>query len=243
MIRLTDRDARLLATCARSQWLTTGQIQKLFFRDVTVDRARKRLRKLLEEDYLHSSQPHRMVEMLHAVGPEGKRFLEGKGIEVNLARKLPEHLEHLVGINDIRTELESGRERVLYFFAHWELGKFDWPYRVIPDAVFSIVLDHEATFMVEFDRGTEDRKELLQKLRQYELIPAAFPFDAVLVIADSAQASNRLCWHLCTPKRSFRVLVGDLVELKSQGVFGCMFCDESRKFSLAEVLAGSRDDH
>jgi hypothetical protein len=182
-----------------------------------------------------------MVEMLHAVGPEGRKFLEEKGFEVELARKLPEHLEHLVGINEIRIEVELAKEQVLYFFAHWELGKFDWPYGVIPDAVFSVALDREATFMVEYDRGTEDRKELSQKLRHYESIPASFPFDAVLVVAESAKDSRRLSRSLCAREHSFPVLVGDLPELKTQGILGRVFSDDLRKFSVREILPGVDD--
>jgi hypothetical protein len=202
----------------------------------------KRLRKLVEEGYLRSSQPHRMVEILHAVGPEGRKFLEGKGLEVDLARKLPEHLEHLVGINDIRSEVESAKAPVLYFFAHWELGRFEWPYCVIPDAVFSVALDRESTFMVEYDRGTEDRQELSQKLRQYESIPDSFPFDAVLVVAESAKDVSRLCRSLGAPEHSFPVLVGDLPELKTQGILGRVFSCDSRKFSISDVLPGVTDD-
>ena len=97
-----------------------------------------------------------------------------------------------MGINDIRVEVESGETEVLYFFAHWELGRFGWAFPVIPDAVFSVRLGREATFMVEYDRGTEDRSELSGKLRQYQSVAGSFPFDAVLIVTESSAAIDKL---------------------------------------------------
>src|SRR3989442_4338735 len=220
MVRITSRDVRLVSKCGAAQWLTTSQVQRLFFRDVTADRVRKRLRKLGEDGYLRALQPNQMAEMFHTVGPEGKRLLEGKGLDVKLLRKLPEHLEHLVGINNIRVEVESGETEVLYFFARWELGRFGWAFPVIPDAVFSVRLGREATFMVEYDRGTEDRLELLGKLRHYESVAGSFPFDAILIVSEVSAAIDKLRRFASVLERRFPVFVGDLPKLRAEGVFG-----------------------
>jgi hypothetical protein len=238
-IQLCERDVRLIGKCAASQWLTTRQVHNLFFRAATLDRARKRLRKLVDASYLRAIRPHPMAEMFHAVGPKGKILLEEKGCEVTLARTLPEHLDHLVGINDIRVEVEAVSLEVLFFFAHWELAKLGWPHAVIPDAVFSLRLGRPATFMVEYDRGTERGAHLGRKLEQYRHIPASFPFDAVIIVAESLDGANNLCRRLDPRNHSFRILVGSLTELKARGLSDGVFSDaaSSRKMSLADVTA------
>ena len=242
MVRITSRDVRLVSKCGAAQWLTTSQVQRLFFRDVTADRVRKRLRKLGEDGYLRALQPNQMAEMFHTVGPEGKRLLEGKGLDVKLLRKLPEHLEHLVGINDIRVEVESAEVEVSYFFAHWELGKFGWGYPVIPDAVFSVRLGREATFMVEYDRSTEDRSELSGKLRQYQSVAGSFPFDAVVIVTESCDAADRLSHLFRFGRQAFPVLGTSLHELRAEGMFGPVFRNGSQKVSLGDVLEDADRD-
>jgi hypothetical protein len=239
MLRITDRDVRLIAKCAAAQWLTTSQVQRLFFPDVTLDRVRKRLRKLAGAAYLFSAQPHAMAEMLHTAGRQGKCLLEERGWGVQLTKRLPEHLEHLQGINDIRVAVESDSCRVQFFFAHWELGEYNWPYPVIPDAVFCADLGREATFGVEYDRATERHQTLLQKLHQYRALCQSFPLDALIFVADSATRVDHLGSLVRKSHLPFPGFAAVLEEVSGQGMFtyGFLSLRRPEKMSLAEFIA------
>lgn len=226
MVRLTERDVRLMAKCAAARWLTTGQIQRMFFRDSTLDAVRKRLRKLSEDGYLRSSQPHRMAEMLHAVGRQGQQVLAEKGLKIKLG-KVPDQVEHCIGINEIRLAVESTSWRVHYFFACWELGQFGWQHPVIPDAVFSVEAEWRMTFMVEFDRGTEGREVLQRKFRQYEGLLDAFGFNGVIVVAESEKLLGRLGDSLSVP-RGFTLGLCGLSDLGAMGAEGRIFAEPGR---------------
>src|SRR5439155_5428802 len=65
-LRLSERDLRVLAKCAASNWLTTCQLWRLYCPDVTPDGARKSLRRLTEAEYLISIREHPMAEALFA---------------------------------------------------------------------------------------------------------------------------------------------------------------------------------
>jgi len=239
MVRLTDRDRRLIAKCAAAQCLTTGQVRTLFFPQATPDAVRKRLRKLAEAGYLVSQQPREFLETVHAVAHSGLAMVSEKPSR-NARKQIPEHLEHVVGINDIRVAVESGVVKVVFFFAHWELVGLGWPYPVVPDAVFSVILDRTATFMVEYDRGTEVRTVVADKLERYAGIPAAFPFDAVLLLSPEERACQALCRALRKTHAPFGVLVGSLEGLNGTGLWSEMFSESgrcTRRWSLTSFLA------
>src|SRR5947207_402114 len=105
-MRLTGRDKEILAKMQCCKWLTTCQIQRIFFPGVSLDAVRKRMRKLSRAKYLQSHQPHYMSEMLHGFG------------------RPPKQIEHLIGINDIRIAAE--RDSPQFFYACWELPGFGW---------------------------------------------------------------------------------------------------------------------
>jgi hypothetical protein len=237
MVRITERDVRLLAACAAAQWLTTGQIRRMFFRDSSLDAVRKRLRKLSESEHLHSSQSNRMAEMLHTVGRSGLTLLTEKGLEVKSIRKMPDQIEHRIGINDVRIAVESGSWRVHYFFACWELGQFGWSHPVIPDAVFSIQPDQRMTFMAEYDRGTEGREMLRRKLRQYErLLVSSYRFNGVIIVAESMKLRERLCQSLIDQRR-FPLGICCISEIIESGAEERIFTKPggAKMLSLAEL--------
>jgi hypothetical protein len=243
MVRITERDVRLVAKCAAAQWLTTGQIQRVFFRDSTLDAVRKRLRKLGEEGYLRSSQEHRMAEMLHTVGRKGQALLAEKGWDAPVGRKVPDHVEHCIGINDLRLAVESASWKVHYFFAHWELGQFEWRHPVIPDAIFRVEKNSRLTFMAEYDRGPEGAEVLLKKLHQYEWLLGTFHFDAILVVADSEKLAGKLGGLL---KGFHRVPIGvcQVQNLRTTGVEGRIFAEPGGigSMSLADLACAPHDE-
>src|SRR5439155_23914904 len=106
MVRLTERDRRMLAKCAVCRWLTTEQVKRLYFPEATLNAVQKRLRKLSEAGYLRSYREHPTAEAIHALGPKGKPLVEGKGIEVAGGSEVPRQVEHMLGVNEIRIAVE-----------------------------------------------------------------------------------------------------------------------------------------
>src|SRR5437879_8546032 len=113
--RLTGRDLRMLVKCAICRWLTTGQIQRLYFPRATLNAVQKRLRKLSDAGYLRSYREHPTAEAVHAVGPKGKPLVEEKGVEASVSAEV-QQLEHLLGVNEIRIAVETSAVQVVYFF-------------------------------------------------------------------------------------------------------------------------------
>ncbi len=150
-MRLTARDQEILRKLERCKWLTTSQIQRLFFPGASLDPVRKRLRKLAAAKYLRSYQRHHMSEMLHGLG------------------KPPKQIEHLIGINDIR--LAAEKENPAFFYAYWELAAFGWDYPIVPDAVSKV---DGKLYLVEYDTGTETLAQLETKFRNYDCFDFAY---------------------------------------------------------------------
>src|SRR5712692_8349853 len=121
-VRLTDRDLRMLVKLAVCRWLATAQIQRLYFPEATLNAVQKRLRKLSDDGYLRSHREHPTAEAIHAVGRKGKPLVEEKGIEVTLTADVPKQLDHMLGVNEIRIDVETSSARVAWFFAYWQLG-------------------------------------------------------------------------------------------------------------------------
>jgi hypothetical protein len=162
-MRLTERDKEILQKLGRCKWLTTSQVQRLFFPAVSLDPVRKRLRKLAAAKCLRSYQRDRMSEMLHGLG------------------KPPKQIEHLIGINEIR--LAAEKEGPAFFYAHWELPAFGWDYPIVPDAVAKV---DGRLYLVEYDTGTETLAQLQAKFSNY----GCFDFDYALLLC--AETEKRL---------------------------------------------------
>jgi hypothetical protein len=239
MVRLSERDLRVIGKCAVSKWLTTQQLQRLYFPQVTTDAARKSLRRLADEDYLVAFRANQMSEMLHAAGPKGRTLLRTKGVESDdPGRTPPRQIEHLVGINDIRIAVERGSEAVSFFFAAWELPRLGWAHPVIPDAVFGFKAVRRRTFLLEYDRGTENIAVFLRKLRSCDAGLFGVSYEALLVFVDIEKRLEGLSKGL---HGSFaRPILGALLsELHAHGMYSRIFVDirhqSSRKLSLQDL--------
>src|SRR5581483_8211617 len=184
-LRLSERDRRIITKCAVAKWLTTSQLQRLYFPNVTPDAVRKSLRRLVDGGYLAAHREHQMAEQVHGVGAKGKALLEPKGIAAEVLRSPPRNIEHFIGINDLRAGVESHPDTVAYFFACWELPAIGWVHPVVPDAVVGLKLPARQTFLVEYDRGTETLATFCGKLRVYEDGLSGVPFVALLVVTDT----------------------------------------------------------
>lgn len=217
-MRLTKRDERLIGKLAVARWLTTGQVHRLFFSQASLDAARKRLRKLARARWLRSYQPHRMAEAVHTTGRRAVVFLEDKGINIHLEQRLPKHLEHLIGINEIRIAVESAGIPLAYFFAAWELSRLDWRYPIIPDAVFALDQGRRMTFAAEYDRGSETIEQFSRKIRLYEDYRQELNFDMVLIVSETQPRMKALSRYLSKrglPARRYSVTT--IVEIRQAG--------------------------
>lgn len=199
-MRITPRDQQLLAQLAAARWLTTRQIKALCFSTVTMEMARRRLRLLAHNGFVHAWRVNRMAEALHSLGPDGKRLLLRKGWaeELRLERKPPKNLDHFLGINAIRVAVaRSARlERIElgFFFAYWELLQQGWMHRIIPDAVCQFASDgRDVTVLFEYDRGEESPSYILRtKFKPYLAGLEGLPFSRVLVVVETERRREQL---------------------------------------------------
>jgi Replication-relaxation len=226
MLRCTERDKSLIVKCALCRWLTTTQIQRLYFPGATLNAVQKRLRKLAEEGYLRTHREDAFGEALHAAGPKGKAVFEEKGLEFG-ATDVPRQIPHLVGINDIRASVETATIPVAYFFAHWQLSAHGWMHPVIPDAVFAVQVPGHRNFAVEYDRATESLSVLVGKLRTYQEGLPGFPFEAVVIVTERDRRMDSLGREIQKRGVSLRVLTATLGELQANSIVDCSFLELS----------------
>jgi protein involved in plasmid replication-relaxation len=225
MLRCTERDKNLIVKCSFCRWLTTRQIQRLYFPRATVNAVQKRLRKLAEAGYLRTHREDAFGEALHAAGPKGRVVFEEKGLEYVGATEVPRQIPHLVGINDIRISVETGMMPVAYFFAHWQLSAVGWMHPVIPDAVFAVQVPGRRNFAVEYDRATESLSVLVGKLRTYQEGLPGFPFEAVVIVTERDRRMDSLGREIRHRGASLRVLIATLGELQANSIVDCSFLE------------------
>lgn len=212
MVRLTQCCLDLLRLVRAAYWLTTGQVRRRFFPRATPDAVHKYLRKLTKARYLVMVREHRMAEALFTLGPEAKRVLERRGAEeIVLERTPPKHLEHFLGINDLRIAAElSGR--LTYFLAYWELPGARWRHAVIPDAVLSLA---RRSFAIEFDRDKEGiRYFIRRKVAVYLRGIEGFALGRLLIIADRKARVEALAKRVSDPRG--RILYTTLDEIREK---------------------------
>jgi Replication-relaxation len=224
-VRVTERDARMLAKCAVCRWLTTQQLKGLYFPHATLNAVQKRLRKLADAGYLRSYQEHPTAESIHAVGPKGKALAEERGVEVMAMNDVPRQAEHLWGVNELRLAVERGPVPVGYFFAYWQLADLGWRHPVIPDAVFAVRLPERRAFVAEYDRGTEALDKLLGKLTRYADGLKGYPFEAVLILTEETRRLDLLSGEMRRNGLSLAVLTATLDKVREAGLWEATFIE------------------
>jgi hypothetical protein len=225
MLRCTERDKSLIVKCGLCRWLTTTQIQRLYFPRATLNAVQKRLRKLAEAGYLRMHREDILSEALHAAGPKGRIILEEKGLEPCGGNEVSRQIAHLVGINDIRIAVEIGTVPVAYFLAHWQFASMGWTHPVIPDAVFAVRLPDRRNFVVEYDRATETVPVLVSKLRAYQEGLPGFPFEAVVIITERDRRMDVFGREIRKRNISLPVLTATLAELQAKNMVDCTFLE------------------
>ncbi|TAM80955.1 MAG: hypothetical protein EPN47_13810 [Acidobacteria bacterium] len=228
-VRLTERDTCLLVKCALCRWLTTDQLQRLYFPEATLNAVQKRLRKLADAGYLRSYREHPTAESFHAAGPKGAPLVKEKGVAAMAASDVPRQAEHLWGVNEVRLAVELASMPVVYFFAYWELADLGWRFPVIPDTVFAVRTPGRRTFLGEYDRGTETLDKLLVKLRRYADGLEGFPFDAVLIVTEESRRLDLLAKEIRREGLTVPVLVSTLEAIRQTGLFDAEFVELPRR--------------
>jgi protein involved in plasmid replication-relaxation len=223
--RVMERDVQILVKCALCRWLTTAQVQRLYFPEASLNAVQKRLRKLSDAGHLRSYREHPTAEAVHAVGPKGQPLVEGKGIEVALGGDVPKQLEHLLGINEIRIAVETGKVPVAYFFPYWQLASLGWTCQVIPDAVFACRIPERRAFVVEYDRGTETLAKLLDKLKCYDDGLGGFVFEAVLLFTEGKRRLDLLSRQMRRSHLSLTVLAATIEGINEMDFFASEFTE------------------
>jgi hypothetical protein len=225
MLRCTERDKKLIMKCGLCRWLTTTQIQRLYFPGATVNAVQKRLRKLGEEGYLRTHREGILSEALHAAGPKARALFEENGLEYVGGNDISRQIEHLVGVNDIRISVETGTVPAAYFFAHWQFVRLGWKHPVIPDAVFAMRAPGLRNFVVEYDRATESLSVLVAKLRTYQEGLRGFSFEAAVIITERDRRMDSARREVRKRNISLPVLVSTIAELQAKSMVDCPFLD------------------
>lgn len=218
-MKLTPRCTNLLRLLSAARWLTTRQIHCRFFGGVTLDAARKRLRKLTEGEYLVMVRENRMDQALFTLGRAGKRVLEtALAKPIAMERRPPMQREHFLAVNDVRIASELAGS-LAYFFAYWELPALGWRHSLIPDAVFRM---GDRTFALELDRGVEGIRYFLdRKISTYRRGLDGLPLTAILIVTDRNARMVSLANAIGETKG--RVLFTTLGAVQSHGFLGPVF--------------------
>jgi len=225
MLRCTERDKKLIVKCGLCRWLTTTQVQRLYFPRATVNAVQKRLRKLADGGFLRTHRESILSETLHAAGPKARGIFEENGLEYLGGNEVSRQIEHLVGVNDIRIAVETGTVPVAYFFAHWQLANIGWTQAVIPDAVFAMRHLGIRNFVVEYDRATEGLSVLVEKLRTYQEGLRGFSFEAAVIVTDQDRRMDSLSREFWKRGVSLSVLLGTVAELQTKSMVDCSFLE------------------
>jgi len=226
MLRCMERDKKLIVKCGLCRWLTTTQVQRLYFPSASVSAVQKRLRKLDEGGFLRTHREGILSEALHTAGPKARAIFEENGLEY-IGNDVSRQIDHLVGVNDIRIAAETGTVPAAYFFAHWQLACLGWKHPVIPDAVLGVRAPGLRNFVVEYDRATEGLSVVIAKLRTYQEGLPGFPIEAVVIVTERDRRMESLSRKIRKRGLSLRVLMSSLPELQTKSMVDCPFLDSS----------------
>jgi hypothetical protein len=100
-IRIQERDRFILEALGKMRFLTTAQIAALAFGHSRWA-ANKRLRKLLDAAFVRAWVRELAKENVYSLDRLGARTLDGDG---RVPRRLDGTIEHLLGINQVRSAL------------------------------------------------------------------------------------------------------------------------------------------
>lgn len=186
--RLTDRDTQVLMALSRYRFLTSYQIQRLFF--PTPQTTNQRLKRLFHAHYLERIPPVFLGGFpIYTLDKKGLVLLEDLGvpedkIKKEKKRKILTHqaLDHALCLNDFRISLELslnkraliletflGEQELRHAYRVWSDRRQEEIRRVFsPDSFFKIKSGEKTlSCFSELDRGEQPLKRIRKKLNIY----------------------------------------------------------------------------
>lgn len=215
LTRLTPRDVAICQDVHEHRVLTSLHVRQLHFAHERT--ARRRLNELSELGVLRRFRPYRRpgsAPWHYFLGDLGARVLAahtgGKSAEFSyrrvrlLAIAGSRKLAHLLGVNDFFCALAGlcrslpGHELVEW----WGEGRClaRWGEYVAPDG-FAVLRCGDATvgFFLEYDRGTEERRRLIEKVERYSSVARLGEPAIVLFCAESDRREENIRSALESP--------------------------------------------
>jgi hypothetical protein len=213
--RLTPRDRLLLSWLAEHYLLSTGQIHRALFSSLRT--AQMRLTILHRLQVLHRfafSSPHGVAETpyLYTLGPVGLRLhpdaysdpdnagLKAPRSSIERADRIARSrkLDHLLGVNQFFVDLHAHTRthpdtRLLRWWSEQHTTTYHHRARIFPDGHGIWSADgHTVGFFLEHDRGTENLRRVVAKLRGYERLARFGPRFPVLLWVPNARREASL---------------------------------------------------
>lgn len=250
--KLVKRDIAILYAIGRCKVLRTRDIARLFFGSRAT--ANDRLRKLFVAKLIDCHVPNLAGDNLYTLTERGRQVVaeatDGDASQLTVPRALPQRLEHLAGINELRilltlaTASPASPFRLTAFRPEWELAaeRHASLIGILPDALFTLEArgGDEHHFALEMDCGTESPTIVAKKLVRYDTYArSSLPLygvdvRTVLVAASGARRLRCLARAISPLALLVRVRFGDVQALTPAGLF-----DEFA--SLATVM-GTRQE-
>lgn len=214
-MNITERDRKLFLKLNQASWLSTSQLLKCFFQDKSANAVNKRMRKLVNAGYLFCSRNSSMEEYLYRLKTKAKQYLldhtSMKEGNIVIPKRLPQNLQHFLGINDIRLYFEKSIEKaqgeILLFASDRDLKSIYPQAPLIPDALvrFRYCSNGENqiyNFTIEYDNETENPqyfgstkvKKYMESINRKQAVFGLTQYK-VLVFADNMKRLISLMRH------------------------------------------------
>lgn len=132
---LMQRDLAALEELYHHRTISSSQLAKLCFPDISYETARKRLRRLQQSGFMGAATSGRMEgrgrpELIYFLSTAGAKILEqNKGISWEAVPTGPPHLyhkEHFLRLVDIRLAMEDAEKAGLITGLEWSSGREFW---------------------------------------------------------------------------------------------------------------------
>ncbi len=165
---LMQRDLAALEELYHHRTISSSQLARLCFPEISYETARKRLRRLQQSGYMGAASSGRMEgrgrpELIYFLSTAGAKILEqSKGISWETVPTGPPHLyhkEHFLRLVDIRLKLEEAEKEGKISQLGWSSGREFW--RELSGSLNSLEEQSDATIQFAF-AGTQSIRVLLE---------------------------------------------------------------------------------
>ncbi len=165
---LMERDIAALEELYNHRTISSSQLAKLSFPDISYETARKRLRRLQQSGFMGAATSGRMEgrgrpELIYFLSTAGAKILEqSKGISWDTVPTGPPHLyhkEHFLRLVDIRLAMEHSEKSGHIHSLAWSSGREFW--RELSGSINSLEEQSDATIQFAFP-GTDSIRVLIE---------------------------------------------------------------------------------